>query len=212
MTYLGRRTCAGSWVGMPRIIMNHAFIARWTRTPHSIGRLSASASSHHSLSSAAFIINIAESDFRHALDRRPVSPLVNRLSLRPIFPEPSVVRIEWAEPCLPRHLSRFSLIEMAVYRDFQEVDHEKPNKIVEPYEADEAPGNGGDEPAESRDACGQNLRAQYGGKKIPLGEWRLEKKDARNGPEKGHEGGDDQLDEQQRLHQPPAQEVVARTT
>src|SRR5215471_19276141 len=51
---------------MPRIIMNHAFIARWTRTPHSIGRLSASASSHHSLSSAAFIINIAESDFRHA--------------------------------------------------------------------------------------------------------------------------------------------------
>src|SRR6266566_3148377 len=34
--------------------------------PHSIGRLSASASSHHSLSSAAFITNIAESDFRHA--------------------------------------------------------------------------------------------------------------------------------------------------
>src|SRR5262249_60655411 len=51
---------------MPRIIMNHAFIARWTRTRHSIGRLSASASSHHSLSSAAFITNIAESDFRHA--------------------------------------------------------------------------------------------------------------------------------------------------
>jgi hypothetical protein len=34
--------------------------------PHSTGRLSASASSHHSLSSAAFITNIAESDFRHA--------------------------------------------------------------------------------------------------------------------------------------------------
>src|SRR5262249_48544951 len=66
MTYLGRRTCAGSWVGMARIIMNRAFIARWTRTPHSIGRLSASASSHHSLSSAAFTTNIAESDFRHA--------------------------------------------------------------------------------------------------------------------------------------------------
>ena len=33
--------------------------------PHSIGRLSASASSHHSLSSAAFITNIAESDFRY---------------------------------------------------------------------------------------------------------------------------------------------------
>src|SRR5947209_16797246 len=51
---------------MPRIIMNRAFIARWTRMPHSTGRLSASASSQHSLSSAAFITNIAESDFRHA--------------------------------------------------------------------------------------------------------------------------------------------------
>src|SRR6476619_1001274 len=50
---------------MPRIIMNRAFIARWTRMPHSTGRLSASASSNHSLSSAAFITNIAESDFRH---------------------------------------------------------------------------------------------------------------------------------------------------
>src|SRR5262249_61073568 len=57
---------AGFWVGMPRIIMNRAFIARWTRMPHSTGRLSASASSHHGLSSAAFITNIAESDFRHA--------------------------------------------------------------------------------------------------------------------------------------------------
>src|SRR5262249_20678213 len=51
---------------MPRIIMNRAFIARWTRMPDAIGRLSALASSHHSLSSAAFITNIAESDFRHA--------------------------------------------------------------------------------------------------------------------------------------------------
>src|SRR5438874_5610922 len=51
---------------MPRIIMNRGFIARWTRMPHSTGRLSASVSSHHSLSSAAFITNIAESDFRHA--------------------------------------------------------------------------------------------------------------------------------------------------
>ena len=33
--------------------------------PRSIGRLSASALSHHSLSSAAFITNIAESDFRY---------------------------------------------------------------------------------------------------------------------------------------------------
>src|SRR5262249_7578192 len=39
--------------------------SRRTRMPHSIGRLSASAASHHGLSSAAFITNIAESDFRH---------------------------------------------------------------------------------------------------------------------------------------------------
>src|SRR5262249_52700544 len=51
---------------MPRITMNRAFIAHWRRKPHPIGRLSASAQSHHSLSSAAFITNIAESDFRHA--------------------------------------------------------------------------------------------------------------------------------------------------
>jgi hypothetical protein len=38
--------------------MNRAFIARWIRIPRSIGRLSASASSHPSLSSAAFIINM----------------------------------------------------------------------------------------------------------------------------------------------------------
>src|SRR5262249_14888787 len=52
-------------IGTPRIIINRGFIARWTRMPHSTGRLSASASSHHSLFSAAFITNIAESDFRY---------------------------------------------------------------------------------------------------------------------------------------------------
>src|SRR5262249_53397651 len=52
------------------------FIARWTRIPHSTGRLSASASSHHSLSSAAFITNIAESDFRHAQVGRPTMRFV----------------------------------------------------------------------------------------------------------------------------------------
>src|SRR6516162_1679909 len=62
---------------MPRITMNRGFIAHWRRMPHSIARLSASASSHHGLSSAAFITNIAESDFRHAPggDRQ----LLNRL-------------------------------------------------------------------------------------------------------------------------------------
>jgi transposase InsO family protein len=48
------------------------------RMPHSIGRLSASASSHPGLSSAAFIINIAESDFRHTqgglLPTKPAEP------------------------------------------------------------------------------------------------------------------------------------------
>jgi hypothetical protein len=105
---------------------------------------------------------------------------VNGLSLRTIFAEPSVLRIEWAKPCLPRHLSRLLLIELAVYHDLQEVDHEKPNK-VEPYEADEAPGNGGEEPAESRHARSQDLRADYGGKEFPLGGRRLEKEAARAG-------------------------------
>src|SRR5258706_2548712 len=50
---------------MPPTIMSRAFIARWTRMPRSIGRLSASALSHHDLSLAAFITNIAESDLRH---------------------------------------------------------------------------------------------------------------------------------------------------
>ena len=37
-------------------------------TPHSIARLSISTSSHYSLSSAAFITNIAGSDFRYTQD------------------------------------------------------------------------------------------------------------------------------------------------
>jgi hypothetical protein len=45
--------------------MSREFIARSTKMPRSIGRLSASALSHHDLSSAVFITNIAESDFRH---------------------------------------------------------------------------------------------------------------------------------------------------
>jgi hypothetical protein len=47
------------------IIMTRAFIDRWTRMPHSIDRLSVSAPSHHSLSLADFITNIAESDLRY---------------------------------------------------------------------------------------------------------------------------------------------------
>ena len=45
--------------------MCREFIARSTKMPRSIGRLSASALSHHDLSLAVFIINIAESDFQH---------------------------------------------------------------------------------------------------------------------------------------------------
>src|SRR5260370_33510496 len=46
--------------------------------PHSTGRLSASASSHLSLSSAAFITNIAESDFRHAQDENEMEDRSSR--------------------------------------------------------------------------------------------------------------------------------------
>src|SRR2546430_2192186 len=53
------------------IIMTREFIARSTRMPRSIGRLSASALSHHGLSSAVFITNIAESDFRHTQGQAP---------------------------------------------------------------------------------------------------------------------------------------------
>src|SRR6516165_3837917 len=90
-------------------------------------------------------------------------------------------------------------VEWAVYGDLQEVDHEKPYNIVKPNEADEAPGNGSDEPAESRHARGQNLRAHYGGKEFPLGERRLEKETARAGREQEHVAGDDQLHEHRRL-------------
>jgi GntR family transcriptional regulator/MocR family aminotransferase len=47
------------------IIMSREFIARSTKMRRSIGQLSVSALSHHDLSSVVFIINIAESDFRH---------------------------------------------------------------------------------------------------------------------------------------------------
>ena len=59
------RTCVGSLASMPLITMGREFIAHSTKMPRSIGRLSASALSHHCLSSAVFITNIAESDFRH---------------------------------------------------------------------------------------------------------------------------------------------------
>jgi hypothetical protein len=51
--------------------MTREFIARSTKMLRSIGRLSASALSHHGLSSAVFITNIAESDFRHTHVVRP---------------------------------------------------------------------------------------------------------------------------------------------
>src|SRR5439155_24604058 len=46
-------------------IMNRGPIDPWTRTPRSIAPFSAAAPSHHSLSSADFITNIAESNFRY---------------------------------------------------------------------------------------------------------------------------------------------------
>src|SRR5256886_3147617 len=53
------------------IIMCREFIARSTKMRRSIGQLSVSALSHHGLSSVVFIINIAESDFRHTQEGRP---------------------------------------------------------------------------------------------------------------------------------------------
>ena len=46
-------------------IMSRGPIDLWTRTPRSIAPFSASAPSHHNLSSADFITNIAESNFRY---------------------------------------------------------------------------------------------------------------------------------------------------
>jgi hypothetical protein len=45
--------------------MSRGPIDLWTRTPRSIAPFSASAPSHHDPSSADFITNIAESDFRY---------------------------------------------------------------------------------------------------------------------------------------------------
>jgi hypothetical protein len=61
-----------------------------------------------------------------------------------------VLWIEWAEPRLPRPLSCLLLIELALNRDLQQGDHEKPNTFVEPPKANETPGNGDDQPAERR--------------------------------------------------------------
>src|SRR5262249_36490667 len=69
------------WAHLRRILGRYAAYYNESRIhrsldkgPHSIGRLSASASSHRSLSSAAFITNIAESDFRHAQHYRAADP------------------------------------------------------------------------------------------------------------------------------------------
>src|SRR5262249_8919480 len=90
---------------MPRIIMNRAFIARWTRMLHSTGRLSASASSHHGLSSAAFITNIAESDFRHAQGSVSVTP-------RATTSRPFLMTSQYQRPSPPLGIMRNSTFAM----------------------------------------------------------------------------------------------------
>jgi hypothetical protein len=62
--HLGRRL-AGFLGHIVPTIIGREFIARSTRMPHFPARLSTSASSHHDLSLAGFITNIAESDFRY---------------------------------------------------------------------------------------------------------------------------------------------------
>jgi len=60
-----KRTCAGSSAPMLPTIMSRGHIDLWIRTPRSIAPFSASAPSHHNLSSVDFITNIAESNFRY---------------------------------------------------------------------------------------------------------------------------------------------------
>ena len=52
--------------------------------PHSIGRLSISASSHHSLSLAAFIINTAEADFRYTQASQAAAELTPEPPVAPL--------------------------------------------------------------------------------------------------------------------------------
>src|SRR5436853_6825571 len=60
-------------------IMSRGPIDLWTRTPRSIAPFSASAPSHHSLSSADFITNIAESDFWYTqLEIQVIDPALAR--------------------------------------------------------------------------------------------------------------------------------------
>ncbi len=59
---------------MPPTIMGRGLIDLWTRTPQFIVLFSASAPSHHSLSSVAFTTNIAESNFRYTQCRRADPP------------------------------------------------------------------------------------------------------------------------------------------
>src|SRR5207244_8474901 len=62
-------------------IMSRGPIDPWTRTPRSIAPFSASAPSHHSLPSAYFITNIAESNFRY-------TQVVLRIKFPPNFQMP----------------------------------------------------------------------------------------------------------------------------
>ena len=66
-----KRTCAGSSAPMLPTIMSRGPIDLWIRTPRSIAPFSASAPSHHDPSSADFITNIAESDFRYRHRKLP---------------------------------------------------------------------------------------------------------------------------------------------
>jgi hypothetical protein len=83
------------------IIMGREFIARSTRMPHFPARLSTSASSHHDLSLAGFITNIAESDFRYTqaafqtstLDR--TEGIAGKLGIRFLL-VPENVRNRWS--------------------------------------------------------------------------------------------------------------------
>src|SRR2546428_1590954 len=83
----GKRTCAGSSAPMLPTIMGRGPIDLWTRTPRFIAPFSASAPSHHNLSSADFITNIAESDFWYTQpvnSRRQKIASISKAGLRSI--------------------------------------------------------------------------------------------------------------------------------
>jgi hypothetical protein len=75
--------------------MSREFIAHSTKMLHFSARLSISVSSHHDLSLAAFITNMAESDFRYAqLSHHGLSSVVFIINIA----ESDFRHTQWVDP------------------------------------------------------------------------------------------------------------------